>query len=467
MTTAQGLRKSSKPYSNPNPCWGEKPMPPILNLKPEEVDTNEKRSKYTVSVIGCGHKGIFYGNAFAEAGYRVICTDADPTVIKKVSKGRTGSSSSQVEAKLKSYITSGKISVSSERKKAVSQSDVVLIAIGAKVDKQKKNDFSQIVSACKQVGAGLQKGALVIFSGVAGIGFTEDTVKETLENTSGLKAGTDFGLAYNPILTTEASDVEIELKVAATDQSSLTASSTLLKTITKKVREIDDIKSAETAALFAATKQDANRALANELAVFCENAKIDYFKTIKCLGINEPSFLPSTAEEENRNEAYLLLDCAENLNVKLRLPSLSRQINEDMVKHAVNLTQDALRNSGKPLRRARVAVLGNANSTTATGVFVKMLEQKGVKPTLFDPDLKTPSQEWNVVKPSLNEAVEGADCIVILTGQDQFKNLNLKKLKPLMKIPSVIVDLIGIYDPKKVETEGFKYFGLGRGTDKN
>ncbi len=68
-------------------------MPPVLSLKPEEVDTNEKRSKYTVSVIGCGHKGIFYGNAFAEAGYRVICTDADPTVIKKVSKGRTGRSS--------------------------------------------------------------------------------------------------------------------------------------------------------------------------------------------------------------------------------------------------------------------------------------------------------------------------------------------------------------------------------------
>ena len=442
-------------------------MPPVLNLKPEEVDTNEKRSKYTVSVIGCGHKGIFYGNAFAEVGYKVICTDADPTVIKKVSKGRTGSSSSQVEAKLKSYITSGKISVSSERKKAVSQSDVVLIAIGAKVDEQKKTDCAQIVSACKQVGAGLQKGALVIYCGVAGIGFTEDIMKETLENTSGFKAGADFGLAYNPILTEEASVADMELKVAAADQTSLTAAATLFRTITKKVKEIDDVRSAETAALFAAAKQDANRALANELAVFCENANTDYFKALKCLGINDPSFSPSTAEEENRNESYLLLDYAENLNVKLRLLALARQINEDMVKHAVNLTQDALRSSGKPFRRARIAVLGTANPTTATSVFVKMLEQKGAKPTLYDPDSKTLPQEWSVVKPSLNEAVEGADCIVILTGQDQFKNFNLKKLKPLMKTPSVIVDLMGIYDPKKAEAEGFIYFGLGRGTDKN
>ena len=59
-------------------------MPAILNLKPEEVDTDEKRSKYTVCVIGCGQKGILYANAFAEAGFKVVCTDADPTVIKKV-----------------------------------------------------------------------------------------------------------------------------------------------------------------------------------------------------------------------------------------------------------------------------------------------------------------------------------------------------------------------------------------------
>ena len=109
-------------------------MPAVLNLKPEEADTNDKRSKYTVCVIGCGQKGILYANAFAEAGFSVICTDADPTVIKKVAKGKTPSSQSQVEAKLKSHLNSGQISVSSERKKAVSQSDVIVIAVGAKVD---------------------------------------------------------------------------------------------------------------------------------------------------------------------------------------------------------------------------------------------------------------------------------------------------------------------------------------------
>jgi nucleotide sugar dehydrogenase len=442
-------------------------MPTVLNLKQEEVDSNEKRSKYTVSVIGCGQKGILYANAFAEAGFKVVCTDADPTVIKKVSKGKTPHSRTQEETKLKSNLNLGKISVSDERKKAVSQSDIIIVAIGAKVDEQKKTDYSQVISACKQVGAAIQKGALVIYGGVAGIGFTEGIVKETLENTSGFKVGQDFGLAYSPILTVDTSIANLELQVAATDQASLSAASTILKTMTKKVKEITDIKLAETATLFTVAKQDANQALANELAVFCENANTDYFKLLKILNFNDPSFWPTIMEEELSNEAYLLLDSAENLNTKLRLPSLARQINEDMVKHAVNLTQDALKRVGKPLRRAKIAVLGTANPTTATGVFVKMIEQKGAKSSLYDPVSKLGPQDWRVVKKNLNDAVEGTDCTVILTGQDQFKNLNLKKLKALMKKPSVIVDLIGIFDPKKVEAEGFIYCGLGRGCDKN
>ena len=63
-------------------------MPPVLNFKPEEIDTNDKRSKYTMSVIGCGQKGVLFAIAFADAGFKVICSDADQSVIKKVAKGK-------------------------------------------------------------------------------------------------------------------------------------------------------------------------------------------------------------------------------------------------------------------------------------------------------------------------------------------------------------------------------------------
>ncbi len=443
-------------------------MPAVLNLKPDDIDTVEKRSKYTVSVIGCGQKGIFLAIAFADAGFKVICTDANLSVIKKVAKGKTAFADPETEIKLKGLVNSGQLNVTSELKKAVSQSDIIIITVPAKVDEKKKIDYSEAVIACKQVAAALHAGVLVLYWSIAAFGFNEGIMKETFENTSGLKAGSDFGLAYIPLQTSQAKYASqianLELKVAAVGKTNLDGVTSILRKIAKNVKTINDVKTAEIAILFTVARKDTSIALANELAVFCESANIDYFEVLKLLDFTDQSFWPITVEEENKNEAYLLLESAENINVKLRLPALSRQINEEMVKHAVNLTQEALRACNKTLRRARVAVLGTVNQTT--GVFVKMLELKGAKVSVYDPLSKRESVDLGVVKASnLNETVEGTDCIIILTREEQFKNLNLKKLKALTKTPAVIVDLAGAFEPKKVEIEGFIYRGLGRGIE--
>ncbi len=439
-------------------------MPIALDVKSTDLDTVAKRSKYSICVIGCGQKGIFYSNALADAGFKVICTDADASVVKKVGKGKTSFSEPEVEARLKTHISNERIDVVSELKKAVSQSDVVVIAITAKVDEKKKIETSALVNTCKQVGSALHEGMLVIYGGIAGFGFTEGTIKETLENTSGLKCGSDFGLAYNPILTVHKTTENCRLKVAAADKCSLDAAANILKTITKNVKQINDIKTAEIATLATVARNDVNRALANELAMFCENANIDYFEALKLLDLDESSFSPSTFGEGNKNAAYLLLDSAESLNAKLKLPALARQINEDMVKHAVNLTQEGLRQCDKTLRRARVTLLGPAHQTSATGLFVSSLEQKGAKVVVYDPLARNDSLDAGLVKTSLNEAVEGSDCIVLISEQEPFSNFSLKKIKALMKSPSVVVDLAGKFDHEAVETEGFKYCGLGRTT---
>ena len=86
--------------------------------------------------------------------------------------------------------------------------------------------------------------------------FMEGTLKEALENASGLKAGKDFALAYSPILNTGVASADLELKIAATDEVSLKAAATILVTITKKVKEVSDLRTAEAAALFEVAKQD-------------------------------------------------------------------------------------------------------------------------------------------------------------------------------------------------------------------
>jgi dTDP-alpha-D-glucose dehydrogenase len=441
---------------------GESLMPAVLNLKPEDLDTIEKRAKFTVTVVGCGRKGILYANGFAGAGFKVVCTDSDPILVKKLSKGKTQLGDPEVEAQLKKFISTEQLSVAGDLKKAVSQGDIVILAIAAKIDETKKPDYSELANVCKQIGASLHAGVLVVYGSIAGLGLVEGVIKETLENTSGLKAGVDFGLFYSPIFSSSARPVKstanLELKVAGTENS-LEAAITILKLIAKNVKPVADVKTVEIATLFSVAKQDADTALANELAVFCEGAKADYFEITKLLDTNN-AFYPQVVGEENK-EAYLLFESAENLNVKLRIPTLARQINEDMVKHAVNLTQDALRSCNKTLRRARVAVLGSANPKALTDALVKMLELKGAKINVFDPSVKGDSLDSGYLKTSVNEAVDGADCIVLLAGQER---LNLKKLKPLTKNPCVVVDLTGAFDPQNVKTEGFIYRGLGRGT---
>lgn len=438
-------------------------MPSVLRIESTDMDTVEKRSKYSVAVVGCGHKGIFFANTFADAGFNVLCTDSDAAVIKKVARGKTAFVNPEAQAKLRSHIASEKIDVTSELKKAVSKSDVIVIAITTRIDGQKCCDSNGVANTCKQVGAALHSGTLVVYGGIAGLGFMEGTLKEALENASGLKAGKDFALTYSPILNTAITPVDLELRIAATDKVSLKAATTILGTLTKNIKEVSDLKTAEAAALFAVAKQDTTTALANELAMFCEDANIDYFMVLDALNLNSPEFHPTIAEEENKNQTCLLMDAADNINAKLRLTGVARQINEDMVRHAANLTCDGLKSCGKSLRRAKVAILGPVYPEAGSGLFVKMLEQKGAAITQYNPNAKKDDAED--VKTSLNEAVEGADCIVLLSGSEQFNHVNLKKLKALVKPPAVIVDLAGTVDPAQIDTEGFIYTGLGRGTD--
>ena len=447
-------------------------MSAVLHLSPEEMNTIETRGKYTVSVVGCGQKGVLYAIAFADAGFKVVCTDANQSLVRSLAKGKTPFFERELESKLRNFVRAGQLSATNDLRNAVSQSDIIIITTAAKIDEKKNLDYSEVESSCKQTGAALRRGTLVVYASIAGFGFTEGIIKETLENTSGLKAGEDFGLAYNPVQISHMQLSESignqELTVAANDKTSLNAASAVLGTVTKKgVKQVSDVRTAELAILFAIARRNASTALANELAILCENAGIDYFETLK-LAVpdnREQSFAPTVAEEYGKNEADLLLESAENLNTTLRLTALARQINENMVRHAVNLVQDTLRSCGKALRRARVAVLGATSTGTAVDNFVKTLEAKGGKVSVYDPLLSKNETSGvdHTLKRSIDEAVEGTDCIVILTEHDQFKRLNLKRLRAVMKTPAAIIDLARTTEPQKVEKEGFLYRGLGRG----
>jgi nucleotide sugar dehydrogenase len=319
---------------------------------------------------------------------------------------------------------------------------------------------------------------MVIMASVVGVGFTENEVRELLENTSGLKVGVNLGLAYCGSWTSPKGRLKTtaneQLIVAATDKTSLQIASAVMETIlSRNVRNTESMKMAEAATLFDIARWNVNVALSNEFALFCEKAGIDYTEVDKLALANSTETLPTLVNPDAQTGAYFLFENAEDLSMTLRISKAAVETNEEIASHVINLARDALRNCGKTLRRARVTVLGvsgtpNMRDTPRKAVeeLVKTLESKGARVSLYDPFISADEllETQGCFKRTLNEALEGIDCIIISTGHDQFKRLSLKKLKAIMKTPAAIIDLEGIMEPDKIEKEGFTYRRLGRGT---
>jgi len=449
----------------------------ILQTKPEHLDTAEKRGKYTISIVGCGQDGLLQACLLAEAGYKIICTDPDAAVTINIAKGKTTCLSSETEAQLKTHIRKTNITTTNDSKTAASQSDIVIIAVPARIDGKKKIDYSEIENLCKRIGPGLRRGSLVIVSTVTGLDITYGLVKELLENSSGCRVGIDLGLAYSPMFVAQDCRLDVLMNndrlVAAADRTSLEVASAIVASTSKSLRKTDDLKQAEAAVLFEYAKLDTNAALAKEFALFCEKAGIDYSEASKLMNnIHDNTNTSALADDGTQLQTYLLLEDAEDLNTKLRIPTVAREVNEGIVGHAINLVKDALHDCGKTFRRARVSLLGisqaanmKARPKDAARRLLKSLEDRGAKVSLYDPYFAGADvfDMSSGCKKSLAEALEGADCIIILTGHDQFKRLNLKKLKLMMRKPAAIVDLERIVEPEKAEKEGFIYRGLGKG----
>jgi len=454
-------------------------MSMMMKLKREDVDAPEKRGKYTISVIGCGRMGLSTACLFAEAGFRVVGMDTDQRVVELVKRGGAPFAEPGLSALLKKQVKDGRLTATKDAKEAASASDVIVFVVPTPIDPRKKPDYSYVEKACKEGGMGLRSGSLVIFESTVGPGVTETLVKETLEVVSGLKAGVDFGLAYSPIRASPGrvlQDIATYPRVvAAVGEQSLRIACLILSTIVKaEMIEMRNIKAAEAVKLFENVYRDVNIALANEFALFCEKARIDFVEAQKAANTQPYCHLlvPGIVSGHIPTNPYLLMEEAENVNAKLRTVTLARKINDEMLDHALHLTRDALRECRKTVRRAKISVLGvsyRPNVKEARGSTIRelvgMLEKKGATIRVYDPlfshkelvELDYPAER------TLTKTIEGVDCLLIAVGHGRFRRLNLRRAKFLVKKPAAIVDMGHVIDPIRAEREGFVYRGLGRG----
>jgi len=450
-----------------------------MKIGENALDSPKEREKHVIAVVGCGRMGLPTACLFSDAGFQVICLDINPYIVKQINEGKSPTAEQGLGRLLKENLKKGRVKATTDAKDAIPNSDIIILTVDTPVDKNRRSDYSNLEESCKSVGLNLKPGSLLIIQSTLGPYVTETLVKETLETASGLKAGVDFGLAYSPIRASAGRTIRdmtsYQRIVAAVNEQSLKAAKAVLKTIIKSgLVEVSDIKTAEAIKLFENVYRDVNIALANEFAKLCEKAKIDYIEAQKAANTQPYCHLlrPGIVSGHIPKDPYILIAEAENLGVKLKLTALARRVNDETLKHAVNLVKEALRSCEKTLKRSKVAVLGvsfRPNVKEAKGSLVlelvRLLKKGGAIVSVFDPyfSYKELKDLGYSAEGTLAKTVEGADCLIIPVGHDKFKRLSLRSMGVLMKKPAAIVDLGHVVNPLEAEKQGFVYRGLGRG----
>ena len=151
---------------------------------------------------------------------------------------------------------------------------------------------------------------------------------------------------------------------------------------------------------------------------------------------------------------------------------MAREINDRMPDHVVTLITEALNRIGKVVSKSKIALLGVAYKSdihdlqlTPFKRIYKTLKDMGASLAIYDPLFKGEDVFGTFVTPTLDEAVQKADCIIIGTGHKELKSIDLAKTYKLCNNPTALVDTQNIIDPKKAKENGFVYIGVGRRID--
>lgn len=451
----------------------------LLSLSPENIQSYLEQGMLRVCVIGLGRIGMPTAAVFASSNANVLGVDINQRVVEAVNSGGTlfvdepGLNEMVSEAVAKS-----KLFATTDIHKAVSSSDIIIVSVPTPVDETKVPDYSYIKRACRDLGRSLQEGSIVVIESSVGPGTVETLLKPILEEESSLKAGYDFGLASCPERSDPGNIIKnmfsVPRVVGATDKRTCDIVAEVYRHVFKvEIVKVRNPKTANAVKLTENLFRDVNIALANEFALLFEELGIDAFEVINACatkynfmphypgaGVGGPC-LPS-------NPYYLISEGVKTGNIPY-LIRLAREINDRMPDHIVGLTMEALNEIGKTVRGSNIAVLGLSYKPEVKDVqlapsekIVKKLASMHAKLSLYDPYFKNENVFGQRVKQTVDEAVESADCIIVLTAHREFRSINLEELSKKIGKRAALVDGRNCFDPGRATSSGFVYRGVGR-----
>jgi nucleotide sugar dehydrogenase len=445
----------------------------------EDAKTLYVDHKVTICTVGLGRIGLPTAAMFAAAGATVIGVDIDPDVVVQVNEGKCKFiDEPSLDKIIEEPVKSGKLRATTDYASAVSVADFIIVCVPTPVDQNKTPDYSAVSSACRTIGKLLKPGSVVIIESTVGPGTVENLIRPILESESGMRCGSEFGLASCPERSDPGNIVgnmkSVPRIVGAINQHCTDIVADMYETLLNvKVYKVADPKTANAVKLTENLFRDVNIALANEFALVFEKIGVDAIEVIKAcatkynfmphfpgVGVGGPC-LPS-------NSYYLISEGVKAGHIP-SLVRMAREINDRMPDHVIGLVSEALNEAGKTIRGSKIAILGVAYKPGIKDVQLTPMEpvcnglsRLGALLDIYDPMFAGETVFGYPTRRSLAQAVNGADCIVIGTAHKEFLELDMKLLVQLAESPAALVDARNVVNPKDALAAGFSFRGVGR-----
>lgn len=462
-------------------------MRQVTSLGPLTIDDSQltallRSQELTVGIYGLGWMGLPTACLFLEAGAKVLGVDVDERIVELVNAGESPIDEKGIRQIIEKHIGSN-FSVTSDLRGTSAICDVIILIVPTFIDSGHKPDYSAIEKAAHEIGFKLRRGSLLILESTVAPGVTEELLKPIVERNSGLSAGKDFLLAYSPIramVGRALKDIKTYPRiVGALDEKSLNAAVTVMRMIVQgSIIKVRNIRTAEAVELFENIYRDMNIALANELSFFCERTGLDFLEVREAANSQPYSHLhvpgvggsgPSIPVNP-----YFLIASGRKAGIDLRLVKAGCIRNAKMAAHTVELAEEALEDCRRTVGRSTITILGisyRANvkepRNSPNLEIIRRLRRMGGKVKVFDPFFGAEElrEMGYVSSDSLERAVQGANCLIVAVGHDQFKSLPLKRLAQLMRRPACIVDAARVVNAEEARKHGFIYYGTGYGLE--
>jgi UDP-N-acetyl-D-mannosaminuronic acid dehydrogenase len=418
-----------------------------------------------VCIVGLGYIGLPTAGTFASKGVKVTGVDNNPEVVKSLRAGKVHIHEPGLGELVEIALKNGNLQVSS----TPVQADAFIIAVPTPFLGDKRADMRFVISAGESIIPFLRAGNLVVLESTSPPLTTLKILKPILEK-SGLKAGTDFMLAYSPerVLPGQILKelVENARVIGGIDQASAEAGRDLYKVFVKGEIILTDATTSEMVKLMENTYRDINIAIANEFSRLADRFGVDVWEAIQIANrhprvkILNPG--PGVGGHCISVDPWFFVEAAPDITPLIRT---ARGVNDAQPEFVVGLTEKAL----GVLTGKRIAVLGLAfkpdvddlRESPAVEVAYR-LSKAGVTVTAFEPYKPEFVHEGIVVCPTLEETVKGADAILLLVNHAQFRSIDSSILKKLTAA-TVIIDTVNGWNLKDWKLAGFKCYRLGDG----